>query len=154
MAINQNIEVYGREATKQSLFGTKAKTQKTYGLAFPFGDIEDGTFLKKSSDVQLIKSSLRQLLLTRRGERVMLPNYGTNLKNYLMEPLDQALLSQIKREISESIYKYAPNVNLNLLQVFPLDQASFNGGNVLLIKLFCSIKDTENLIFEVDVEIK
>ena len=84
----------------------------------------------------------------------MLPNFGTNLKNYLMEPLDQALLSQIRREISESIYKYAPNVNLNLIQVFPLEQASFNGGNILFIKLFCSIKEDENLSFEVNVEIR
>lgn len=154
MAINQNINVYGREVSKQSLFTSKSKSLKTYGFAFPFGNIEDGLFLKKSSDIALIKSNLRQLLLTRRGERVMLPNFGTNLKNYLMEPLDQALLSQIRREISESIYKYAPNVNLNLLQVFPLDQASFNGGSVLLIKLFCSIKEEENLTFEVNVEIR
>jgi len=154
MAINQDINVYGREPVKQSTFSTKSKSTKNYGLAFPFGNIEDGLFLKKSSDVALIKSSLRQLLLTRRGERVMLPNFGTNLKNYLMEPLDQALLSQIRREISESIYKYAPNVNLNLIQVFPLEQASFNGGNVLLIKLYCSIKEDENLSFEVNVEIR
>jgi phage baseplate assembly protein W len=154
MAINQDINVYGREPVKQSTFSTKSKSTKNYGLAFPFGNIEDGLFLKKSSDVALVKSSLRQLLLTRRGERVMLPNFGTNLKNYLMEPLDQALLSQIRREISESIYKYAPNVNLNLIQVFPLEQASFNGGNVLLIKLYCSIKEDENLAFEVNVEIR
>jgi phage baseplate assembly protein W len=154
MAINQDINVYGREVPKQATFNSKAKSSKTYGFAFPFGNIEEGLFLKKSSDIALVKSSLKQLLLTRRGERVMLPNYGTNLKNYLMEPLDQALLSQIRREISESIYKYAPNVNLNLLQVFPLEQASFNGGSVLLIKLFCSIKENENLTFEVNVEIR
>jgi phage baseplate assembly protein W len=154
MAINQDITFYGRQPVKQSNFTVKSKSQKNYGLAFPFGNIEDGAFLKKSSDVAIIKSNLRQLLLTRRGERVMLPNFGTNLKNYLMEPLDQALLSQIRREISESIYKYAPNVNLNLLQVFPLEQGNFSGGNVLLIKLFCSVKEDEDLTFEVNVEIR
>lgn len=154
MAINQEINVYGREAPKQANFLSRSKGSRSYGLKFPFGSLEEGKFLKKASDVEMIKSNLRQLLLTRRGERVMLPNFGTNLKNYLMEPLDQALLSQIRREISESIYKYAPDVNLNSIQVFPLDQPSFSGGHALLIKLFCSLKEDQGLGFEVKVEIK
>lgn len=155
MAINQDISVYGREPSKPSEFSSKSSGEKTYGLKFPFGSLEDGLFLKKASNLELIKSNLRQLLLTRRGERVMLPNFGTNLKNYLMEPLDQSLLSQIKREISESIYKYAPNVDIRLLQVFPLNQATgSNGGDALLIRLVCSLKENEGIGFEVKVEIK
>ena len=85
----------------------------------------------------------------------MLPNFGTNLKNYLMEPLDQALLSQIRREISQSIYKYAPFVDILLLQVFPLESGTgSNGGQALLIKLVCSLKEANNLSFEVKVEIR
>jgi phage baseplate assembly protein W len=154
MAINQDINIYGKEAPKQALFNSKSKGARTYGLRFPFGNLEDGLFLKKSSDIELIKSNLRQLLLTTRGERVMLPSFGTNLRNYLMEPLDQALLSQIRREISESIYKYAPNVDLKLLQVFPLDQPTLNGGHSLLIKLVCSLKENDGVGFEVKVEIR
>ena len=84
----------------------------------------------------------------------MLPNFGTNLKNYLMEPLDQFLLSQIRREISQAIYTYAPNVDLRLIQVFPLEHGGSGGGHSLLIKLVCSIKEDANLGFEVKVEIR
>jgi phage baseplate assembly protein W len=155
MPINQNTNYYGREAVKESTFSVKSKSDKIYGLKFPFGNLEDGKFLKKASDVELIRSNLKQLLLTRRGERVMLPNFGTNLKNYLMEPLDQALLSQIRREISQSIYKYAPFVDILLLQVFPLESGTgSNGGQALLIKLVCSLKEANNLSFEVKVEIR
>jgi len=154
MAINQDIEVYGREPSKFSNFSTKSKGNKTYGFKFPFGDLESGTFLKKSSELEVVKSGIIQLLATSRGERVMLPNFGTNLKKYLMEPLDQALLNQIRREVSESIYKYATNVNILRLQVFPLENASSGGGHTLLIKLVCSMKENEGLGFEVSVEIK
>lgn len=154
MAINQDINVYGREAPKVANFSTKSKGSKTYGFKFPFGTLEEGTFLKKSSDIEVVKSGLKQLLGTSRGERVMLPTFGTNLKRYLMEPLDQALLNQIRREVSESIYKYATNVNVLRLQVFPLENASSGGGHTLLIKLVCSMKENEGLGFEVSVEIK
>lgn len=155
MPINQTTNFYGREISNESSYSVKSKNTKIYGLKFPFGKIEDGNFLKKGSGLDLIKSNLKQLLLTRRGERVMLPNFGTNLYKYLMEPLDQALLSQIRREISQSIYKYAPYVNILLLQVFPLENATgSNGGHALLIKLVCSLKENEELNFEVNVEIR
>ena len=68
-----------------------------------FGDLKKGGFLKKCSDIEVVKSSLIQLLLTAKGERLMLPNYGTNLRKYLMEPLDQATFTSIKKEIQQSI---------------------------------------------------
>lgn len=154
MAINQNIDVYGRENPKAASYSSKAKGSKSYGLKFPFGNLENGLFLKKASDLELIKSNLNQLLLTTQGERVMLPGFGTNLKNYLMEPLDQALLSQIRRDILEAIYKYAPNVSVLKLQVIPIDTTTLNGGHAISIKLFCALKEDENLGFEMKVEIR
>lgn len=154
MAINQNIDVYGREVPKAAAYSSKAKGSKSYGFKFPLGNLEDGLFLKKSSELDLIKSNLRQLLLTTQGERVMLPGFGTNLKNYLMEPLDQALLSQIRRELLEAIYKYAPNVDVLKLQVIPVETATLNGGHAISIKLFCALKEDQNLGFEMKVEIR
>jgi len=154
MAINQNIDVYGREVPKAASYSSKAKGTKSYGLKFPFGELTEGTFLKTSSDLELIKSNLRQRLLTTRGERVMLPGFGTNLKNYLMEPLDQALLSQIRRDLLEAIYKYAPNVSVLKLLVTPIDTPTLNGGHALSINLFCALKEDQNLGFEMKVEIR
>lgn len=154
MVVNSTSNFYGREVPKAASYLVKSKGgAKLYGLKFPFGDMSDGTYLKKSSELDLIKSNLRQLLLTTRGERVMLPKFGTNLKNYLMEPLDQALLSQIRREIAESIYMYAPSVDLLKIQVFPIESATLNGGHAISVKLFCALKEDFNVGFEVKVEI-
>lgn len=154
MAINQNIDVYGTENSKAATYSSKAKGTKSYGVKFPFGSLQDGTFLKTSSELELIKSNLRQLLMTTQGERVMLPGFGTNLRNYLMEPLDQALLSQIRRDLLEAIYKYAPNVDVLKLLVTPIDTPTLNGGHCISINLFCALKEDENLGFEMKVEIR
>lgn len=153
MVLNSDINVYGRES-KPGSFSSKSKGEKTYGLKFPIGDTDSGDYLKKSSGIGLVKSNLRQLLLTRRGERVMLPLFGTNLKNYLMEPLDQALLSQIRREILESIYLYAPNVTVSKIMIFPLTEDALQGGHSLRIELYCALKENEDIGFEVEVELR
>lgn len=153
MVLNQDITVYGKATPKSSSFLAKRKTTKFYGFRFPFGEISKGGYLKKSSDLSLIKDGLRQLLLTRRGERVMLPNYGTNLNNYLMEPLDQATFNQIKREILESMSIYAPDINLLKIQIFPSETETLSGGHSLYIKLFCSIKEESESSFEIKLSI-
>jgi hypothetical protein len=153
MVFNSTVEVYGKGVPRSAGFLTKRKANKFLGFKFPISNIEDGGFLNRSADIEVIKAGLRQLLLTRRGERVMLPNYGTNLKNYLMEPLDQATLSQIRREIVESFAKYAVGVKLLKIQVFPSDSPSLSGGHFLYVNLFCSIKEEDTVSFEVKVEI-
>jgi len=153
MAINTTSEIYGKQTPKAASVLVKREAVKNYGFKFPLGDGSAGGFLKKSSGLDIIKSQLRQLLLTTRGERLMLPNYGTNLKNYLMEPLDQATLSQVRREILESFTRYAKNVNVLKIQVFPSATESLNGGHMLIIKVFCSLKEDETNVFDVKVDI-
>ena len=153
MVLNSQSTVYGNPTSKAASFLTKRKSDKSYGFKFPFSNLEDGGFLNKSSDLEVIKSGLRQLLLTTRGERVMVPNFGTNLKNYLMEPLDQATLSQIRREILESFSKYARNVTVNKIQVFPGEGSTLEGGYHIFIMIFCTLKEEENISFEIKVDI-
>jgi phage baseplate assembly protein W len=53
---------------------------KTYGINFPFRDSSKGTYfsLSEESDEE-IRSSLVHLLLTRKGTRYYLPDFGTRL---------------------------------------------------------------------------
>lgn len=153
MVLNSQTTLYGVEPVKSVSYDTKSKGGKKYGLKFPFGDVSEGNFLKKSSDLELIKSNLRQLLRTSRGERPMLPNFGTNLKNYLMEPLDQYLLNQIRLEILESINTYATNVRVNKLQILFDESSKLIENGALIIKLYCSIAEEDNVNFEVKIEV-
>lgn len=154
MVLNSNVTSYGVQNPRSPNTLTKRNLNKSYGFKYPLGNGTDGKFLKKSSDLDLIKGQLKQLLLTNRGERVMLPNFGTNLRQYLMEPLDQATLSQIKREIMESMRRYAPNVAVSKLQVIPGDTKTPDGGHFIYIRLFCVLLDAENTTFDLKLELK
>ena len=154
MALNQTIETYGSQLPKSSSVLNKRQITKDYGFAFPLGDIDSGKFLAKSSNLELVKGQLKQLLFTSRGERVMLPSYGTNLRGFLMEPLDQATFSQIRREISESFLRYAKNVSLDKLQIFPGSTSTPQGGNFIIIKLFCTLLIEDKISFDLTINIQ
>ena len=95
--------------------------QKNYiNIQFPFQDDPDGKFLKLNTDAkQAIKSDLVHLLLTNKGERLYLPNFGANLRQYLFEPNDDTFANSIKNEINQAIKEFIPNLQVTELTVTP-----------------------------------
>jgi phage baseplate assembly protein W len=64
-----------------------------------------------------IKADLTHLLLTNKGERLYLPDFGANLRQYLFEPNDDISANAIRNEINEAIKKFIPNLNVTQLTV-------------------------------------
>lgn len=93
---------------------------KTYGVTFPFRDSFDGKYLDLSDyEDQEVRSSLIHLLLTRKGARYFLPDFGTRLYEYIFEPLDGPTFNQIEAEIRDSVSTYIPNLQINKISVYP-----------------------------------
>jgi phage baseplate assembly protein W len=59
--------------------------------------------LKKVTNVQAVFSSIDNILGTRRGERVMLPEFGSNLWNGVFNQLDAHLADFLSFEAKSSI---------------------------------------------------
>lgn len=90
----------------------------TYGINFPFMDSLTGDYLSLSqSPDQEIRSSLIHLLLTRKGSRYYLPDFGTNLYQYIFEPLDDITMGKIEDEITDAVEKYIPNLTINKIVI-------------------------------------
>lgn len=154
MAANQTVNVYGVEPTPFIDKSPKEKKRQVYGLGFPFGKEKDsGGFAKKKTGVELIKGAVKQLLLTERGERVMLPKYGCNLRSYLFQPLDETAFESIKEDIQFSFYNYIVGAKINRLAVIPLGAAGPAGGNSLLVKLEIQLNNEELTVFDVEVQV-
>lgn len=70
-----------------------------------------------------IQSSLEILLSTSLGERIMQPTYGSNLKDYLFEPLDASLEAFLKDLIKTAILYFEPRIHLDKvsLESVPLE---------------------------------
>ena len=92
---------------------------KSYGVTFPFRDSFDGKYLDTTDfEDDEIRSSLIHLLLTRKGSRYFLPDFGTRLYEYIFEPLDGPTFNQIEAEIRDSVEKYIPNLLINKVSVY------------------------------------
>lgn len=91
-------------------------------IKFPFEDSQKGYFLEMTKEnKKAIKSDLMHLLLTNKGERLYMPDFGTNLKKYLFEPNIESTNADIRSEIQTSINKYIPNLKIDTLTVTPSD---------------------------------
>lgn len=91
----------------------------TYGINFPFRDSIDGRYLDLSdSPAEELRTDLIHLLLTRKGTRYFLPDFGTRLYEYIFEPLDGPTFAQIEAEIRDAVQKYIPNLKITSLQVY------------------------------------
>lgn len=66
-------------------------------------------------------SNLKSLLLTAKGERIMLPNFGSDLPKYLFENFDEDLLSKIENEVVGSIRTWLPYINVQDVRVYTRD---------------------------------
>ena len=70
-----------------------------------------------TSDVEDILGSLKILLSTAVGERLMQPTFGCDLEEVLFEPVSTSLLSFLKGLISDAILYYEPRIRLNGIQI-------------------------------------
>jgi len=90
----------------------------TYGINFPFVDSYIGKYLDASDTTdEEVRSSLVHLLLTRKGSRYYLPEFGTRLYEYIFEPLDGPTFAEIESEIRESVENFMPGILITNISI-------------------------------------
>jgi uncharacterized protein len=99
------------------------------GAAFPIG--QRGTPVQIVDDLDEVFLSIMQILNTRKGERVMYPEFGSNLGPLLWEPHDIFLQEEIKSELSAALKLWEPRVILMGI-VFDTDSNLLNLGILVL----------------------
>jgi phage baseplate assembly protein W len=86
---------------------------KYININYPFKNSPKGFFLDlNDNDNSAIKADLMHLILTRKGQRLYNPEFGTNLLAYIFEPEDGFTFSQIKEEITTVVKRYLPKLNI------------------------------------------
>ena len=152
MTANQTVTRYGVTTPRFMEQMPKSTRTVVHGLEFPLGSRREiGGFFCKNSGVGMIKDAVKQLLLTERGERVMLPAYGCNLRRFLFQPLDDILFENIKREITTSFSRFIVGANIKKLGVFPLGDIGPSCGNSLKVILSLEMNTQDLEVFDVEV---
>jgi len=88
------------------------------GLQYPLAKTSRGLMAQKKG-VDIIKSDLLQLILTNPGERVMLPQFGTPLRELLFEPNDESLAVDAEIMIAQAIDTWEPRIQIKDIHVTP-----------------------------------
>jgi len=56
-----------------------------------------------TNDYDVITQSIKNILVTEKGSRVRFPEFGTNLKHFLFEPIDSDIIEAMEDIIKEAI---------------------------------------------------
>ena len=73
--------------------------------------------VKKCVNLEALENAIENILLTRRGERVMRPNFGSMLEYFLMEPINKATAHKIGLEILDVLSKQESRIKVDKVEV-------------------------------------
>lgn len=89
-----------------------------FGIDFPFRDSFRGDFVSMTETPEReVRANLIHLLLTRKGSRYFLPDFGTRLYEYIFDQNDMVTYNLVEEEIREGVKKYIPNLDINSITV-------------------------------------
>ena len=90
----------------------------TYGIDYPFKDSPKGDYLNMTEIPEKeIRANLIHLILTRRGSRYYLPDFGTRIYEFIFDQNDFITHNLIEEEIREGVKKFIPNLDINTISI-------------------------------------
>lgn len=92
-------------------------------------DPVDGYALNKDY-IDLVMQNLKMLVLTAPGERIMLPDFGVGLRNYLFEQNTGSTYSVIDAKIREQVKFYMPFVEVVDVKFNPVYDTDSSGSGL------------------------
>jgi phage baseplate assembly protein W len=120
---------------------TKKYEDYAIGISLPI-QIGNTAFNQTITTGEQVKSNIKNLLLTKRGERVMNPLFGAGVETVLFEPITEEFEDKIQTIITNSVERYIPNVDIEEINV---DMSNENKDkNLVNISLKFRSKSTGN----------
>jgi phage baseplate assembly protein W len=95
------------------------------GWAFPIQFNANTNSVEMSAEEQDIRESLFIILMTEFGERVMRPNFGSQINESVFGAIDSITLNRIEDQVFNAILEWEPRVSLN--EVIIDDQHLYDG---------------------------
>ena len=118
------------------------------GISFPFRiGFRGGVVMSTTTDMEIqhIQESIRQILLTRRGERVNEPEFGADLYHSVFENIDATLVNVLSYKVQTALERWEPRIEVREIFIREID----GGVEVIVdfIVLRTSIESTSSVSF-------
>ena len=93
------------------------KDRVAIGITLPIQRGNGGFFAQSYQTSEQVKSNIKNLILTRKGERIMQPDFGTKLYEALFSPNTDDLETEIESSIEDAVQKWMPYVSIEDIMV-------------------------------------
>lgn len=98
--------------------------------------------VSKLVNVNAVKNSLRQIFTWQLGERIINPDFGSDLKKYLYEPITDENQERIVAEIRQCVLRWEPRVVID--RVVRTTQVDDIENNTVKLNIYYRIKGLNN----------
>ena len=82
------------------------------GLSFPLRAGNNQDFAMTKNSLEQAKHNLKNLLLTHVGERVAQPEFGSRLREFCFEQINDELPVRIEEEVKQVVSAWLPYINI------------------------------------------
>jgi len=118
-----------------------SENKKFLGIGWKFPvDVDSKGLILSSEYEENIQESIRIILETAKGERVMRPDFGCGIHNFAFEIINASTIGQMKHTIRNALEKWEPRIELIDIKV--------NANNIdtgkLLFNLEYNVSRTNN----------
>jgi phage baseplate assembly protein W len=100
---------------------TQSYNDYAIGISLPI-QITNTAFEQTFTTIEQVKSNIKNLLLTKKGERIMQPTFGSGLQEVLFEQNVNDFESRIEDTINESLEQWLPYVTAEEIDIDASDE--------------------------------
>lgn len=116
------------------------------GLHFPVTVNEVTGRIQESAHEENIRESIYLIIMTRKGERVMRPDFGCDIYQYMFDMVDYTTLNRMKCAVEEALLRWEPRITDVKVKVIDMIQER----NAVQIEISYKVRTTNspyNLVF-------
>ena len=124
---------------------------KVLGIGINQSSNSNGVFSTNFTTLQQAKNNLKSLILTKKGERLMQPDFGCDVWKVLFEPIDNIEVS-IENSIINAVSIWLPYLNINEI-IFDYDENDIDTNKVSLDIKF-SLQSNPSLSDSVQINVE
>lgn len=111
------------------------------GVSFPFEWDRELSDLKPADAEESIRQSIRIILSTAKGERVMRPEFGCGIYDFVFDMATASTAGRVSQAIRESLLKFEPRIDVLNIKVVPMTR---DEGEMLYISIDYEVRATNN----------
>src|SRR5210317_1895350 len=127
---------------QKNLNDTESFNDYAIGITLPI-QITNTAFAQSFTTREQVSSNIKNLLLTKRGERILQPEFGSGLQELLFEPNVDDLEGRIEDTINESLQQWLPYVTAEEIDIESTNELRDN--NRINVSIKFRIGDDINL---------